>query len=141
MPSLRTQRPPQGLAERERAVLHRVMLVDVQVAAARELEREAAVLGELLEHVVEEPDAGRASGSARCARDSTATVDPASRACGARPARGAPELAHDRGPGLLLAAVAAYPQRRARQVGSELEVRFPIADHGAGGEIDAACAQ
>ena len=43
--------------ERERAVLDRVVLVDLQVALAGELQREAAVLGDLLEHVIEEADA------------------------------------------------------------------------------------
>ena len=52
------QRLAQRLAERERAVLDGVVLVDLQIAVAVELEREAAVLGELLEHVIEEADAG-----------------------------------------------------------------------------------
>src|SRR6185312_13930694 len=54
---LRAERPPQSLSEREPAVFHGVMLVDLEVALAREIERKAAVLGELLQHVIEEPDA------------------------------------------------------------------------------------
>ncbi len=44
--------------KRQRAVFDGVMLVDVQVALAGELQREAAVLGDLLEHVIEKAEAG-----------------------------------------------------------------------------------
>src|SRR5690606_3615995 len=47
----------QGLAyrraERERRILDRVMVVDVQVALDRELELKSAVPGDLIEHVIE----------------------------------------------------------------------------------------
>ena len=43
----------------ERAVLNGMVLVDLQIALADELEREAAVTGDLLQHVVEEAEAGR----------------------------------------------------------------------------------
>src|SRR5690606_2967767 len=52
------ERALQRFAERERDVLDRMMLVDLEVAAALDLEREPAVLADLLEHVVEEADAG-----------------------------------------------------------------------------------
>ena len=42
----------------ERDVLDRVVLVDVQIAGALHVELEAAVLAELLEHVIEEAEAG-----------------------------------------------------------------------------------
>ncbi len=58
MPRLSPRACLQCLAECERAVLDRVMLVDVQIALAGELQREAAVLGDLLEHVIEEAEAG-----------------------------------------------------------------------------------
>ena len=48
----RTQR----LTECECAVLDRVVLVDAEVAGAGECQRETAVPGDLLEHVVEEAD-------------------------------------------------------------------------------------
>jgi hypothetical protein len=52
------ERLAQRLADGQRAILDRVVLVDVQVAAAAQLQRKAAVPGELLEHVIEEADAG-----------------------------------------------------------------------------------
>jgi len=48
----------EGLAEGDADVFDRVVLVDVEVADALELEVEAAVAGEAFEHVVEEADAG-----------------------------------------------------------------------------------
>ena len=57
--ALVAERRLQRLAERERAVLDGVMLVDVQIALARQLQREAAVLRDLFQHVIEEADAGR----------------------------------------------------------------------------------
>ena len=59
MPTLVAERFAQRLAERERAILDRVVLVDLQVACAGQFEREAAVARDLLEHVVVEADAGR----------------------------------------------------------------------------------
>src|SRR5690606_4149616 len=56
------ERTLQRLAERERDVLDGVVLVDLEVAAALHAEREAAMLAELLQHVVEEPDAGTRDG-------------------------------------------------------------------------------
>ena len=56
--ALVAERALQRLAEGERAVFHSVMLVDVQIARARQLQREAAVLRDLLQHVIEEADAG-----------------------------------------------------------------------------------
>ena len=53
------ERHAQGLAQRQRAVLDGVVLVDVEISVALEFEREAAVFGDLLEHVVEEANAGR----------------------------------------------------------------------------------
>ncbi len=58
MPALSPSALPQRLAERKGAVLDGVVLVDVQIAAAAQRELKAAVLGELLEHVIEEADAG-----------------------------------------------------------------------------------
>ena len=58
MPRLSPSAALQRLAQRERAVLDGVVLVDVQIAGARQLQREAAVLRDLFEHVIEEADAG-----------------------------------------------------------------------------------
>ena len=45
--------------ENDAHVLHRVMLIDVQVAARLEIQVEAAVPGEKLQHVIEKANAGR----------------------------------------------------------------------------------
>ena len=45
-------------AQRQGAIFHRMMLVDLQIAAAFEVERKAAVLCDLLEHVIEEAQTG-----------------------------------------------------------------------------------
>src|SRR3974390_1777086 len=55
--ALVAQRLTQRGSQRQRTVLDRMMLVDAQVAAALEVQRKAAVLGDLFEHVVEKADA------------------------------------------------------------------------------------
>jgi len=52
------QRFGKGLPQRDGDVFDRVVVVHVQIAVARHLQVEAAVLGEEVEHVVEEADAG-----------------------------------------------------------------------------------
>lgn len=47
------------LAQRNRTVLGRVVVINVQVAAALQLQGQAAVLGQRLQHVVEEAEARR----------------------------------------------------------------------------------
>ena len=47
-----------GFAERQRDVFHRVMFVDLEIALAAKHERETAVARNLVEHVIEETDAG-----------------------------------------------------------------------------------
>ncbi len=68
--------PAQRLAERERAVLDRVVLVDVRVAGALQRQREAAVLADLFEHVVEEAEARCARWARRYVSRSTFDGDP-----------------------------------------------------------------
>jgi hypothetical protein len=53
------QRLPEGLAEHDAGVLDRVMAIDVEIALGLHREVEAAVAPELVEHVVEERQAGR----------------------------------------------------------------------------------
>ena len=52
------------LAQRDADVFHRVVAVDVQVALGVDVEVDQAVAGDLVEHVVEEADAGRQLGRA-----------------------------------------------------------------------------
>lgn len=70
-----TERELERLADRERAVLGRVVVVDFQVALALDLERHAAVLGESVEHLHRPPrperetvDRSPAAWSASCQR-------------------------------------------------------------------------
>ena len=56
-PGLRAQRAVDGLAQRDGHVLHRVVFVDVQIAPRVDGQRDAAVVGDLREHVVEEAQA------------------------------------------------------------------------------------
>jgi len=48
----------EGLADGDSHIFHRVVAVDVQVADSFDLEVKCAVAGDLVEHVVEETDAG-----------------------------------------------------------------------------------
>src|SRR5205085_7341407 len=52
------QRPRERLPDHDPGVLHQVMGVDLDVAGALELEVEAAIAGDLLQHVVQERQAG-----------------------------------------------------------------------------------
>src|SRR6185295_14547076 len=54
-----------GLAQRDADVFDRVVAVDVQVALGDDLEVDQPVAGDLVEHVVEEADAGGQLGHAR----------------------------------------------------------------------------
>ena len=54
---LRAQRAVDGLAQGDGHVLHRVVFVDVQIAPRVDGQRDAAVVGDLCEHVVEETQA------------------------------------------------------------------------------------
>src|SRR5690606_38859966 len=53
-----TERLPEGAPQRQGAILHRVVLVHVQVALAGQAQRETAMHAQLFQHVVEEADAG-----------------------------------------------------------------------------------
>ena len=59
------QRLAKRLAERDADILGGVVLVDVEVALRRDADVDQAVARELLQHVVEEADAGRDLGLAR----------------------------------------------------------------------------
>ncbi len=108
--------PAQRLAERQRAVLDRVVLVDVQVALAGQLQREAAVPRQLLQHVVEEADAGgdrdrgRRDPGRRRPRCRFPWCVASTRATRSRPT----QPRGDRGPGLA-GAVAAHAQAARRR--------------------------
>ena len=59
MPRLLSDRLQHGFAERDAEILHGVMLIDVEIALGLDAQVEAAVAREELQHVIEEPDAGR----------------------------------------------------------------------------------
>ena len=56
---LGAQSPIDGFAQHDRHVLHRVVFVDVQIAAGLHFERHAAVVGDLRQHVVQKTQSGR----------------------------------------------------------------------------------
>src|SRR5256885_7898491 len=115
------------------------MLVDLQVTLAGELEREPAVLGQLLDHVIEEADSG-----VSLERGAGIEVDPhvdvrllrAPLDSGA--SRG--QVLHHCGPCLFARSMAAHAQPAHAEVGCELEIRVAVADHGARAELDPAVA-
>ena len=119
---------------RQRAIFDGVVFVDLR-SPWHELEREAAVFGELLEHVIEEADAGR-NGDRRGGVEIHRDVDVGflGRAADRRAALG--ELAQDRGPGFPLVAVTAHHHPRTAEIAREFHVRLAIAHHRAAGEID-----
>ena len=56
--ALVAERQLQGFAQRQAGIFHGVVIVDIQVALNRDLHTEAAVRGDLIQHVVKETDAG-----------------------------------------------------------------------------------
>src|SRR5262249_31119838 len=129
------QRPPQTLAQGQRAILDRMMLVNMQITLATELERKTAVLGELLEHMIEKADAGAdVNGHGLIQRRANLDVrflGLSLHACLSRR-----QLSHDFGPGLGRLAVSANEQAADAEIARELHVRLPITDHGAGIQTD-----
>ncbi len=67
-PLLVAHRLRDRLAERDADVFDRVVAVDVQIAVARDVEVDQPVAGDLVEHVVEEADAGGKLGSPRAVK-------------------------------------------------------------------------
>ena len=57
-PALIAQRQPQRLAQRQPGIFHGVVIVNIEVAANVNFKTEAAVGGDLIEHMIEEADAG-----------------------------------------------------------------------------------
>ena len=68
MPRAVAERAVERLPQRDADVLDRVVLVDVQVAARRDVQVEQPVLADLLDEVVEHPDARLRRGPGRCRR-------------------------------------------------------------------------
>src|SRR5690606_13499164 len=117
--------------ERERDVLDRMVLVDVEVAAAFDLEREPAVLADLLEHVIEEADAGPRDRLRLAVEiDLDADVRFARLALHDRGPRPVEQHMHDVGPRLVGPAVLRDDVTRDADVRRELEVLRPFADDG-----------
>jgi hypothetical protein len=112
-----------------------VVLVDVQITLAVELHGEAAVLGQLLEHVIEEADAGR-HGDRRGRIQVDHDVDAGFPGLALRGRAACGQLADDGGPGFLFGALAPDAHTTDTQVSCELQVRIPIADHHARSAID-----
>ena len=105
------------------------MLVDLQIAPAGQLQREAAMLGELLEHVIEEADAG-GDLDRRCRIQIDRDLDVRSPSCAARRSRGAPS-ARARSPARspLASPSTRTAQAADAEVARELQIGVAIADH------------
>src|SRR6185437_1480917 len=129
--------PPERFPERQRAILHRVMLVDLEIALAYQLEGEAAVFGELLQHVIEEPDA-RGDAQRRGIVEVDANLDLGLTRAPANLCTAGAEIRDDRGPRFFRGSVEAYPQAAYAEIRRELKVRVAVADHRAGAEIHCA---
>src|SRR6185437_9962969 len=115
------QRAPHCLAERQGTVLHRVVLVDLQIAAAGELQGEAAVFGELLQHVIEEADA-RADLNGRRGVQIEGHLYVGLACLPVDPGRSCRQLAHERWPGLTRLTVLADAQSPDPEVAGELQI-------------------
>src|SRR5690606_8381660 len=141
--ALVAQRLPQRLAQGDAGVLDGVVLVDVQVALGAHLQRDAAMLADLVEHVVEERQPGRNLGVGDAVQ---VQLDPDPGllrvALHHRAARRVGQFMGDAGP-IPFAAELLRAQLEAAdaQVGGELQVGLAVANHGRGVEVDAAVAQ
>src|SRR5882724_2507106 len=116
-----------------------MVLVDLQIALAAELHRKAAMLGELLEHVIEKADTsgdldGRSCIEPHMNRDVGFLRLPVDLGLPGR------EAAHDLRPGLRVAAVCSHQQAAHAKVAGELEIRFPVTDHCAALEVNSSVA-
>ena len=131
------ERLAQRLAERERAVLDRVVLVDVQIAAAVQLQRESRRAWRAARACDRRSRCRWRCGSAalRRARRATSIVGFA-RAC-ARRARGA-RAGAARSPASVSSALPSRRTRRPRdaEIAREFQIGVAIADHGAARAID-----
>ncbi len=114
------------------------MLVDVQIAAAFQIEREAAVPGDLLQHVIEEPQA-RGDAARALARQVQIDVDVgllglAMHLGAARLPEG--DAGGDMRPGFVRVALQAHLEAPYPQVRGELHVGVAVADHVAAPLVD-----
>ena len=102
-----------------------------EVAAAGELEREAAVARDLLEHVVEEADAGRDRDRGRAVEvDAHVDVGLLGAPLDTCAVRSRPtQPLDDRRPGCAVGTVGPHAQALDAEVGGELHVGLAIADH------------
>ena len=80
--ALVAERLGQGPAEGDADVLDGVVVVDVQVAGGADVEVDQRVAGELVEHVVEEADAGRVVVPAGAVEVELRPSAPSRRSCG-----------------------------------------------------------
>src|ERR1700733_600477 len=119
------------------AVLDGVMLVDVQIAAASQIEREAAMLRDLFQHVIEKSQAGDDCAWAFARQiDFHMDVGFLGLAVHLRMPRLPEDAPGDGGPGFVHIAFQAYPKSLQPQIGGEFHVRVAVADHVAACFVD-----
>ncbi len=135
--ALIAQRLAQSGSQSQSAILDRMMLIDVQIAGATQVECEAAMLRDLLQHVIEEPQAGGDRARA-VARQIEVDVDVRflRLAMHLRTPRLPENAPGDGRPGLVHIAVQAYPKTLKPQICREFHIRVAIADHVAARAVD-----
>lgn len=131
--ALVAQRLVQRFTQRQAGVFHRVVIVDIQIAFDVDLHAEAAVGGDLIQHVIEEADAGFDLAAAFSIQpDVDVDLRLFGHAINPRVAIAQGQLAHDLFPAQHAALVA---QPLDAHVFCQLHVGRPIADHVAVGGI------
>ena len=131
------ERLAQGRAETDGDVFHRMVLIDLEIPVTAEPETEAAVLGDLLEHVIEKADAGRYGRVARrieidCRLDAS-LAGVSHDAC--RTLRVTQDV-HDLRPRQSVSMLAVDEQSAHADALGQLHIGFPITDDRGGVQID-----
>src|SRR5258706_5987830 len=130
----------QGLAQGQGAVLDGVMLIDPQVALAVQLQAKSTVPGELLEHVIEEANAGVDANGA-VAVEFHARVDGGFAGAPPDPCAAREQRARDVRPALTGRRRMPHPHTFYSEPGGELQITVAISDHRAARDIDSVIAQ
>src|SRR5580704_12348332 len=111
------------------------MLIDLKIPIAFELQRKAAVLRQLLQHVIEEPDARRSRHRPRRIK-----IHPhLNRSLLGLPGELTPsreQLLHRCRPARFGSTLALNPHSPEREVPRELEIRLAVADDRTGSKVD-----
>ncbi len=135
--ALVVQRRAQGGAQTDRDILDRVVFVDVQVAFATQGKCKSTMTRDLLQHVIEETDAGgdvlRAVGVQVDGQANARLAGVALHGCG--PFSAAQRI-RDSGPGQRIVAVLVEQKTLDADAAREFDIGLPIADHSGAIHVD-----